>query len=196
MDEVLFPIGGNGSENTCAGLSISLLSFRMSNDPTDDTSGAPVADDASEQKIAELTAQIAKLTDIAGRAQADLQNAKARMDRDAEDLRRFALQSIILKLLPVLDHFDRALKATPQELLGNEWVKGIEAIEKDFAQKLNESGLKKFESIGQPVDPVRHEVVTLGPGEEGIITEVFEDGYELLGKVVRVAKVKVGDGTA
>lgn len=164
----------------------------MSNDPQE-----PPADDSAElqAKIAELTAQVQKLTDIAGRAQADLQNAKARMERDGEDLKRFALQSILMKLLPVLDHFDRALKQKPADLFESEWVKGIEAIEKDFAQKLTESGLLKFESLGQQVDPVRHEVITLGPGEEGIITEVIEDGYELLGKVVRPAKVKVGDGS-
>lgn len=147
-------------------------------------------------KIEELQAQVAKLTDIAGRSQADLQNAKVRMERDADDLKRFALQSIMMKLLPVLDHFDRAMKQVPQDLASSEWVKGVSAIEKDFAQKLADSGLVKFESLGQPVDPVRHEVITLGPGKEGIITQVFEDGYELGGKVVRVAKVTVGDGSA
>jgi molecular chaperone GrpE len=157
----------------------------------DDTTPIPPADD----DLMALQEQVAKLTEIAARAQADLQNAKQRMERDADDLRRFALQSVLMKLLPVYDHFDRALKQLPTELAANEWVKGVAAIEKDLAQKLGEFGLVKFESLGQPVDPLRHEVLTLGPGAEGIVTEVFEDGYELAGKVIRPAKVKVGDGT-
>lgn len=150
---------------------------------------------AVNDEVLALQEQVAKLTEIAARAQADLQNAKQRMERDADDLRRFALQSVLMKLLPVYDHFDRALKQLPADLASHEWVKGVAAIEKDLGQKLGEFGLVKFESLGQPVDPLRHEVLTLGPGAEGVITEVFEDGYELAGKVIRPAKVKVGDGT-
>ena len=55
-------------------------------------------------------------------------------------------------------------------------------------------GLVRMQSLGQTVDPLRHEVLSIAPGEEGKVIEVFEEGYELHGKVLRVAKVKAGNG--
>lgn len=154
-------------------------------------------DDAqqTDPTVAELEAQLARLTDVAARAQADLQNAKARLEKDADEMRRFAAGAVLLKLLPVIDHFQRAFQQLPPDLKDNEWVKGVGAIEKDFLRQVADLGLTRFESLNQIADPARHEVLTVGPGKEGIVTEVFEDGYELNGKVIRPAKVKVGDGS-
>jgi molecular chaperone GrpE len=145
-------------------------------------------------QIHELEAQVKKLTEIAGRAQADLQNAKTRLERDAENFRAFAAGAVLQKLLPVIDHFQRASQHLPADLAGNEWVKGVAAIEQDLMKRLADMGLRKMETIGKQVDPERHEVLMQGPGELGAIIEVFEDGYELGGKVLRPAKVKVGLG--
>ncbi len=150
---------------------------------------------ALEAQVQELTQQVAKLTDMAARAQADLQNAKARMQRDGDDLRRFAAESILRRFLPVIDNFQRAFQHLPADLQNHEWVKGVGAIERDFMKQVGEMGLRKFESLGQQVDTARHEVITLGSGKEGEIIEVLEEGYELNGKILRPAKVKVGDGT-
>lgn len=153
--------------------------------------------------VSELLAQVAKLTNIAARAQADLQNAKMRMGKDAEELRAFAAESVIRKLLPTIDNFQRAFQHLPDlkkhegvypELV--EWIRGITSIEQELMKRLAEMGLKKFESIGKPIDAARHEVLMTGPGKEGMVVEVFEDGYELHGRVLRPAKVKAGDGTA
>lgn len=148
-----------------------------------------------QARIAELEEQVKKFTDIAARAQADVQNTKARMEKDSEELRRFALQSILSKFLPAIDNFQRAFSHLPVELKDHEWVKGVMAIEQDLLKQSAEFGLKKFESLGQMADTARHEVLMVGPGQEGMVTEVFEDGYELNGRVVRPAKVKVGDGS-
>lgn len=158
--------------------------------PPQDEDG--VAD--AQAQIAELTAQVAKLTDLAARAQADLQNAKVRMQKDADDLRRYAAEPVIRRLLPVVDNFQRAFGHLPQELQSNEWVKGVLAIEQSLLKELGDLGLKKMDVLGQQVDTARHEVLTVGPGKEGEVVEVFEDGYELNGKVLRPAKVKVGGG--
>ncbi|MBI3332402.1 nucleotide exchange factor GrpE [Candidatus Peregrinibacteria bacterium] len=149
---------------------------------------------ALEGQVAELTTQLKKLTDLAGRAQADLQNAKIRMEKDRDDLGKFATESVLKKLLPVIDHFQRAFQHLPEDLKDHEWVKGVAAIEQDFTRLLSELGLRKIESLGADVDTAKHEVLTIGPGEEGKILEVFEEGYELNGRVLRPAKVKVGDG--
>jgi molecular chaperone GrpE len=71
-------------------------------------------------------------------------------------------------------------------------VKGIVAIEQDFLRQVGDMGLRRFESLGQALDAERHEVLMQGDGQAGVITEVLEEGYELHGKVVRPAKVKVG----
>ena len=60
---------------------------------------------------------------------------------------------------------------------------------------MTELGLKKMDASGAVLDPVKHEVLQAGPGEKGKVLEVFEEGYELNGKVLRPAKVRVGDGT-
>lgn len=147
---------------------------------------------ALEAEVTALKEQVAKLTDLAARAQADLQNAKVRMQKDGDEIRKYATETVIKKLLPVIDNFQRGFSHLPKELAGNEWVNGITAIELSLMKELGEMGLKRMESKGQQVDTARHEVITVGPGKEGEITEVFEEGYELNGKVIRPAKVRVG----
>ncbi len=150
---------------------------------------------ALRRQVTDLTAQVQKLTDMAARAQADLQNAKGRMQRDREELGRFATENVVRLLLPVLDHFRRAVEHLPKDRKDDEWTKGVLAIEQEFFRVLSELGLARMEVLGAQVDTARHEVLSVGPGAEGEVTEVFEDGYEIAGKVIRPAKVKVGDGS-
>ncbi len=147
-----------------------------------------------EKQVAELQDQLKKHSEVASRAQAELQNAKIRLEKDAGELRKFAAEAALVKLLPTIDNLQRALKNLPKDLEKNEWVKGIVATEQEFLRQVGEMGLKKFESLGKPLDPDRHEVLLQVPGEEGKVAEVIEDGYELSGKVIRTAKVKVGSG--
>lgn len=147
-----------------------------------------------EKKIAELTEQLKKAQEVASRSQAELQNAKARLEREAGDLRKFASEAVLMRLLPTIDNLQRALKHLPKDLEKNEWVRGIVAVEQDFLKQVGDMGLRRFESLGQPVDAARHEVLMQAAGKEGTVVEVLEDGYELHGKVVRPAKVKAGGG--
>ncbi len=171
-------------------------------DPPQDDLAAKVAAAAAQddqvtellKKITELTEQLKKATDVASRAQAELQNAKARQEREAGELRKYASEAVLMKLLPTIDNLQRALKHLPKELESSEWVKGIVALEQQFIKQVSDMGLKRFESVGQPLDAERHEVLMQGAGDAGKVVEVIEDGYELHGKVVRPAKVKVGDG--
>jgi molecular chaperone GrpE len=135
------------------------------------------------------------LKELAARAQADLQNAKDRMEREARDIRQYALEGTIKKLLPTIDNLARAFSHLPEELAANDWVKGVQAVEKELMSMLKEAGLTTIKSVDETVDTNRHEVLQMGPGAQDVITEVFEQGYELNGKVLRPAKVKVGDGS-
>lgn len=161
---------------------------------TDDQN--PPADDQVSVDIDALLTELAKMKDLAARAQADLQNAKARAEREATDLRMFASESILRKILPTLDNFQRAFLHIPSDLTSNEWVKGVQAIESELMRHVSDVGLKRMNSLGEVVDPARHEVLSVGPGEADKVVDVFEEGYELHGKVLRPAKVKAGDGSA
>lgn len=159
-----------------------------------DTTPVPPADDASDvqAQLAAALEESARMKDIAARAQADLQNAKQRMEREAGDLRAYAAEAVIRRILPTLDNFQRAFAAVPEDISGHEWVKGLTAIEQDLLKQVSDLGLEKMASLGATVDPAMHEVITVGPGEEGKVVEVFEEGYTLNGKVIRPAKVKAG----
>ncbi len=143
-----------------------------------------------------LREEIAKLKDIAGRAQADLQNARMRMEKEAQGIREFAFEGVLRKLIPTVDNLKRAFQNVPEELKKDEWVKGIHVLEQALLKDLADVGLSKMEAIGTSIDPMKHEVLQTGPGPQDQIIEVFEDGYEFRGKVLRPAKVKVGDGTS
>jgi molecular chaperone GrpE len=149
---------------------------------------------AMQEQITQLQNELQKMKDLAARAQADLQNAKMRSEREALDLRMYAAEGILRKILPTLDNFQRAFLHVPDDLKDHEWVKGVQAIESDLMKQVSEAGLSRMQSLGEVVDPVRHEVLSLGAGEDGKVIEVFEEGYELNGKVLRPAKVKAGDG--
>jgi len=139
--------------------------------------------------------EAAKMKDLAARSQADLQNAKARVERERTELAAFALEAMLKKLLPTIDSFQRAFQHLPEDLKNHEWVKGVTAIERQLLKELEAAGLQRMSSLGSKVDPARHEVLQQGQGEKDAVTEVFEEGYEMHGKVLRPAKVKAGDGT-
>ena len=138
--------------------------------------------------------ELAKLKELAARAQADLQNAKARMEKESQQIRSFAMQGLIEKLLPTISNFARAFDHLPEDLAGHDWVKGLQATEQQLMADLQSIGLQKIESLGQPVDPQMHEVLQAAEGEKDIIVSVLEEGYVLNGKVIQAAKVIVGNG--
>lgn len=141
-----------------------------------------------------LQEELLRMKELAARAQADLQNARMRAEKEAQDIRKFAAESLLIRLLPTLDNFQRAIRHCPSELKDHEWVKGMISTEQELLRQLEAVGLKRMDPVGQMVDPQRHEVLLSGSGENGEVIEVLEDGYELHERVLRAAKVKVGDG--
>lgn len=145
-----------------------------------------------EERLQQLERELQSMKELAARAQADLQNAKTRAGREAEEIRAFAAGGVLRRLLPTLDNFQRAFLHVPEELNKHEWVRGVAAIEAELLRQLSDAGLKRMQSQGQKIDPHCHEVLTVGPGAEGMVVEVFEEGYELNGNVLRPAKVRAG----
>jgi molecular chaperone GrpE len=153
----------------------------------------PAADDRDlRAELDAALAEVARLKDLAGRAQADLQNAKQRLEKEAADLRAYASEGVIRRILPTLDNFQRAFASVPADIAGHEWVKGLADIEQDLFKQLSDLGLERMASLGGTVDPAFHDVLSVGPGQEGKVVDVFEEGYTLNGKVIRPAKVRAG----
>lgn len=153
------------------------------------------ADDAIvDDVVVDDTSEIDRLKDMAARAQADLQNAKARMEKESQDIRMYAMQSMIEKLLPTVDNFQRAFDHLPEDLKDHDWVKGLQATEQKLMSDLESVGLQKLESMGNVIDPEKHEILQAAEGDKDIVVQVLEEGYSLNGKVIRPAKVVVGQG--
>ena len=139
--------------------------------------------------------EIEQLTEISKRALADLQNYRRRVEEERGSFAAFANASLILAILPILDNFSRAFTHMPEDLKNNEWVAGVMNMEKQLVGVLQKAGLAEMPSaVGQQFDTNKHEAVLTGPGEKDIVLEEFEKGYMLSDKVLRPAKVKVGDG--
>jgi len=128
------------------------------------------------------------------RAQADFINYKRRNEQERQDFNRFANANLILSLLPALDDLERALSSIPPKLAKHSWVDGIRLVERKFKSSLETQGLTPIKALGEPFDPNFHEALRQDKGKEGIIVEEFQKGYMLGDRVLRPAKVVVGNG--
>lgn len=138
--------------------------------------------------------KIKDLEDKLLRTIADLQNIRRRASEEKVNLLKSGGIQVIEKILPALDNLDRAFVILPKELEENDWVKGIFTIKKTLFEALKENGLQVIDEINVHFDPNLHEAIQLDKnGEKGIVMEIFEKGFMVNGKVLRVAKVKVGD---
>lgn len=162
---------------------------------TDAKKKAASKSSSTQKRLTDAKKEVDHLRDLAARAQADLQNAKQRLEREKQEISRYACESLLKKLLPTLDNLQRALAHFPKHLRQDEWIRGVESVEQDLFSVLQEVGLERMSSLEEKIDPNRHDVLVTGPGEEGKVIEVLEEGYELHGKVLRPAKVKTGDGS-
>lgn len=138
--------------------------------------------------VNDLKEQLAKLTDIAARAQADLQNFKDRQKREGEEFRKFAVVPLVMGLLPVRD--DLALAASHE----GETQEGFGQILVKLDKVLADFGVTMIKSLGEKVNPELHEIVNTGEGEKDVVVGVHQEGFEMHGRVLRPAKVQVGEG--
>jgi molecular chaperone GrpE len=128
------------------------------------------------------------------RAVADLDNARKRALREREEYIRFANESLLREILPVLDNFDRALGVARQSSEVESFAAGVELIQRELLKVLEKFGVTPYTALGQPFDPERHEavqrVVTPDVPDMTIVQETLR-GYLLNGRVLRPAMVVV-----
>ncbi|MBI3109682.1 nucleotide exchange factor GrpE [Candidatus Daviesbacteria bacterium] len=137
-----------------------------------------------ETKVRELENQLK-------RAVADYQNLEKRVQEGRSELTNFMGAELIKRLLPVLDHLERALSSASELEKESGWFKGVELAVKELNQVLQSEGLGEIQADGG-FDPTLHEAVDTRVGEDNKIIEVVRKGYTLNGKVLRPAQVVVG----
>ena len=162
----------------------------------DDTIGNTDSKENLEQDpLAKLQTEVAEQKNNYLRLYAEFENYKKRSVKERMDLLKSASADTIVSMLPILDDFERALKAS-EELEENNTVRqGAVLIYNKLKSILEQKGLKPMESIGADFDTDLHDAVTsidAGENLKGKIAEEMEKGYYLNDKVIRHAKVIVG----
>jgi len=143
---------------------------------------------SKKDELAEAKSDADRYLNMARCLQADFDNYRKRTQKENEDFRRFATESMVCELVNVLDDLDRALASAEE---GSNLVTGIKAVRNNLMKILSGRGLSVV-SVDGSFDPSIHEALCTGPGEEdGKIVEVYQNGYIMNGRVLRCAKVKV-----
>ena len=150
-----------------------------------------------EGKVVELEAFNRDITDKYLRLSAEFDNYRKRTLRERMELTKTAAESVMLSILPVVDDFERAMHSIDQGMDFEATKEGILLIYNKFKEFNKQNGITEIEAIGQPFDTDLHEALTKipAPSEEmkGKIIDVIQKGYYLNDKVIRFAKVVVGE---
>jgi molecular chaperone GrpE len=120
------------------------------------------------------------------RTKADFINYKKGQEERKIEILKFAKEDLISDILPILDSFNMA-KNTPS------WKDGMEQIYSQMISILSKNGLEEIMPLNDEFDPREHEAVEIVEGDEGKVVEVLQSGYKLNGKIIRAARVKIGN---
>jgi molecular chaperone GrpE len=164
-------------------------------DKNDNHEEKPIEEKSEE--VSELEQQIGELTEALQRERADATNIRRRHEEQIAGMRSAIKANVVRDLLPVIDNFDRALKHVPKNLEGNDYIKGVQGVVKQFEKTLQDMGVERIKTItdgkSEKFDPRYHEAVSMeeGDGTEEVVSEELQSGYKLGEEVIRHAMVKV-----
>ncbi len=153
-----------------------------------------VDDGQDTAEIDELRRLLDEKQDRLLRAVAEADNVRRRAQREKDEFARYANESLIRDLLPVLDNFDRALGAARATGEAPKVVEGVELIQRELLRVLERAGVTRYSALGQRFDPNRHEaaarVVSTTEPPDTVVAEIVP-GYLLHDRVLRPAQVAV-----
>ncbi|GFK93122.1 Protein GrpE [Fundidesulfovibrio magnetotacticus] len=147
-----------------------------------------------EEQVEKLKQEVAAEADKRLRALAETENLKKRLIREKEEFVRYAAESVLADLLPVLDNLDLALAHGAAVPGCKDVVLGVEMTRKVFLDTLARHGLEPCGAPGEEFNPEIHEAVGAQPGggmAPGHVLSVMQAGYRLRGRLLRPAKVMV-----
>ena len=151
-----------------------------------------------EERLAALADELAAAKQDVLYAHAETQNVRRRLEKELSDARAYASTAFAREVLSVGDNLQRAMAAIPEDLRGDDRFKGLvaglDATVKEMENVLRKNGVERFESIGQPLDPNRHQAMVEIPNNEvapGTIVQEMQPGYMIRDRLLRPALVAV-----
>ena len=151
---------------------------------------------SSEEVIASLQEEMARLKNDVARAYADTENMKKRLQKEADTAKKYRFQQAGLELLPILDNMGMALNVQSKSEELKNYVKGFEMIYQQLQRVLENEGVKEIEADGKPFDHNTMQALMQEKQEgveAGIVLEVMQKGYMLKDRILRPALVKVSE---
>jgi molecular chaperone GrpE len=158
---------------------------------------AQVADDVATDLEGDLDALVATVAQrdeylaLAQRTQADFENYRKRVAREAAVAAERGVAKLAKELLPALDNLDRALESAAQE---DPLLEGVRLVRAELSAALARVGVESYDPAGEAFDPAHHEAMAQQPVAgvaSGTVVEVYQPGYRLRGTVIRPARVVV-----
>jgi molecular chaperone GrpE len=152
---------------------------------------------AEHDRIAELEKQLAEANSKVLYAAADTQNVRRRLEAEKEQASSYAAAQFARDVLAIKDHVDRALAAVNDELradkVASQFLAGIEATSRELDQVFARHGVSRIKSVGEKLDPHRHQAMVEMPSDQepGTIVEEMQAGYMMKDRLLRPALVAV-----
>ncbi len=147
-----------------------------------------------KNEVKEKENEIKEWKDKYLRALAELDNYRKRMDKEFDEYKKHSRVDYFLRIIPVLDSFDRAISGAEVNADFETFQKGVEIIHRQLREALKSCGLVEFSALGQIFDPSRHEAVATVETNDKPVNTVIEEiskGYIVHDKVIKPAKVFV-----
>ena len=150
--------------------------------------------EAKKDKKDPKDAQIEDLTDRLRRTMAEFDNFRKRTEKEKSAMFEIGAKTVIEKLLPVIDNFERGLAAVTEDEKETPFAQGVELVYKQLITSFDELGVKPIEAVGKEFDPNLHNAVMMVDDdslESGTVAEEMQKGYMYKESVVRHSMVKV-----
>ena len=157
--------------------------------------GAPEV--AEHDRVADLERQLEEAKSKALYAAAETQNVRRRLEAEKNQASSYAAAGFARDMLAIKDHLDRALAAVGEELRADktaaQFLAGIEATARELEAAFQRNGVTRIKSVGEPLDPHRHQAMIEMPSEQepGTIVEEMQAGYMMKDRLLRPALVAV-----
>jgi molecular chaperone GrpE len=163
-------------------------------EPSHDGEAAAAAIEGELDELVKTAQQRDEYLALAQRTQADFENYRKRVARDAAVAQERGVAKLAKELLPALDNLDRAIEAAQEGEGGDPFLEGVRLVRSELAAALARAGIESYTPLGEPFDPTRHEAMAQQPvegAESGTVAEVYLNGYRMGETVVRPARVLV-----
>ena len=151
-------------------------------------------EETSEDKIKKLEAELQEWKNSYTRKLAEFQNFTKRKENEVAEMRKYASEKIVVKLLDNIDNLERAVDASKESQNFDSLIEGVNMILNNLKNLLTEEGVEEIEAAGKEYDPYEHKAMITENKEElddNVVVQVFQKGYKMKGKVVRPAMVTV-----